>query len=159
MPTQKSPTTRKPKASKPQGYVIVGEEDSPYIYKIVMPEERPMSVNRIWAGIHWKTRSSYKNKVKDALTAILKQYGCELIDEKVDISLVCRMKNTSRSNLYDSDNVVIKPYIDSLRGIILKDDTTNYVGRVCVEVLADNETPGLEIIILRREDVCRNVPS
>lgn len=149
---KKNPPKKSPKKqSKKEGEFIIGDVEQ-FVYKLILYEERPMSVNTLWSGLHWKVRSSYKNKVLNTVTEVLDGLELEKLPFKVNIDFVCWMKGVHPYKIYDSDNLVIKPYVDSLRKFILKDDTIEYVGKVSVEAKREDVNPRLEITIQKAEE-------
>ncbi len=117
--------------------------------KITLLGERPWSWNKMYSGIHWKERSKEAKRIHWLMFLEIRGYQPEtaiepiMFENRVDIIVTVYFKNRP----YDSDNCCVKPYIDGLIGIVLKDDTRKYVRRVSTQSEIDKENPRMEIEI------------
>ena len=105
----------------------------------------------MYSGIHWAERAreaarvhelvwyEYLEKHRDFLAP-----GYPIFEERVDILATVYFKN----RVLDSDNICSKFYIDGLIGIVLADDTPEFVRRVSTQSELDKENPRMEIEIL-----------
>lgn len=110
--------------------------------KIVIPNERPMSWNELYAGKHWSRRSDEAIRVH----ALVYQYLPEtykIFKKRVDIFITVYFKNRP----FDSDNICSKFYVDGLKGRLIEDDSPKQVGFVAVRSEVDAEEPRVEILI------------
>lgn len=111
---------------------------------IIIPNERPMSLNKFYSGKHWSVRADEAQRVHDLVVAHLpRKY--EMYKEKVDIFIMAYFKNRP----FDSDNIISKLYIDGLKGRVIEDDKHSLVGFVASRSEVDAKNPRLEILIVK----------
>ena len=112
--------------------------------KIVLRGERPISWNRYYSGVHWAKRASMARDIHSLVRSNI--YGKKIpdFDEPVHITVAAYMKG----KLIDPDNVCAKLYIDGLKGLVIEDDTPEYIRAVTTMVRKDNENPRVTITII-----------
>lgn len=95
---------------------------------ITIVNERAPSWNSSYAGQHWSKRVAMVNdiwwKVQEVLPA-----DVEMFAVPVDVCIVA----TYKGRIVDSDNIVAKIFVDSLKGKLIRDDDPRYVRRVTTE--------------------------
>lgn len=109
---------------------------------IVMPQEQPMSLNHLFARLHWAKRNAEVSRVKQMVRAYLDP-DWPMFDGEVDIQVRAYFKN-KRVQL-DSDNIPCKLYVDGLKGWLIPDDSREYVRGVLPVSEIDRENPRVEI--------------
>lgn len=92
---------------------------------ITIPDHRPISWNKYYAGKHWAERKAHSDFVH-ALVAASVEVGVEPFGVPVEIIVTAYFK----SHPQDPDNVCSKPYIDGLIGRVIHNDTMQYVSSV-----------------------------
>lgn len=118
---------------------------------ISLVDERPMSWNKMYSGIHWTKRKKEADRVHELIKTIVGDYYNIKNQEAMFTGIVKIVINTYFKNRpLDSDNVCTKFYIDGLKGILIKDDDIRYVSGVTSNVFIDKENPRVEIIISER---------
>lgn len=110
--------------------------------KIIIPDEKPLSWNMVYAGSHWSVRQLEKDRVKYRI--IENATHPEIFVTRVDIFIVAYFSGRP----YDSDNIFDKIYVDGLKGLYLKDDSPQYVRYVATRSEKDANNPRLEIEII-----------
>lgn len=96
---------------------------------------RVPSWNQLYAGRHWAERSRMAQEAHLLVWGILQgkiKYTLGL--PRVDIYI----KAYQKGKTLDSDNICAKIIIDALKGIVIVDDTPQYVRRVTTESLKGN---------------------
>ena len=117
--------------------------------KIILKDERPWSWNKMYSGIHWSKRAAEAERVHSLMFLEIKGFFSEtaveldIFENRVDINMKVYFKNRP----FDSDNCCVKPYIDGLIGLLIKDDTREYVRRVSTQSEIDKINPRVEIEI------------
>lgn len=111
---------------------------------IVIPNEQPMSWNKMYAGIHWSKRKAEADRVHLMVRATLDP-DWPVFDGLVRIEVRVYFKNL-RVQL-DPDNICSKVYIDGLKGWLILDDNAKHIRSVESVSLVDRESPRVEIII------------
>ena len=114
--------------------------------KIVLLDERPISWNKFYAGMHWSARKYEADRVHDLVKyTLLADYeeNIWLLPYRVDIHITVYFKNRPQ----DPDNICSKLYIDGLIGNVIENDTRQFVRKVTVQSEIDRENPRLEIKI------------
>jgi hypothetical protein len=116
--------------------------------KIILPKERPMSWNILYAGRHWFVRREEATRVHNLIIYTLREMKVEpeynSFTERVDITITTYFK----SSPMDPDNICSKFYIDGLKGMVIQDDSYKYIKSVKNVVEIDRENPRMEIEIL-----------
>ena len=121
--------------------------------KIVLQDERPISWNTFYAGVHWSKRKEEADRVHSLVWLELHGYFPEtsedvvMFDNRVDIHVTTYFKNRPQ----DPDNICVKPYIDGLIGDVIVDDTREFVRKVTVQSEIDKDNPRVEIEITEAE--------
>jgi len=118
--------------------------------KIVLLDERPISWNKFYAGMHWSVRKDEADRVHQLVWATLHefddmpyQYTDFKFSDRVDIHTTVYFKNRPQ----DPDNICSKLYIDGLIGTVIENDTRQFVRKVTVQSEIDREEPRIEIKI------------
>lgn len=113
--------------------------------KLVLPDERPVSWNKFYAGQHWQARRKYVEGVRWAVMAALSGNGrVETFDEPVHITITAYFKGRQ----LDPDNITSKLYIDALvQEGVLHNDTPRYVAAVTTRSRKDSAKPRVVIDI------------
>ena len=110
--------------------------------KIVMPDERPMSANKI-KGAHWAVSNKYKKACYLALRQALTMEEPQFT-ELVDIHITAYFDNKPQ----DGDNIHTKYYIDALRYYgIIADDEGRHVRWSASRAEVDAGDPWVEVLI------------
>lgn len=111
---------------------------------IVIPNERPISWNKMYAGAHWTKRADEALRVHLVVRAYLDP-NWPMFDGLVRIKICVYFKN--RRVQLDADNICSKMYIDGLTGWLIRDDDAKHVGSVETVTRLDRKTPRVEIKI------------
>ena len=117
--------------------------------KIVLPNERPVSWNKIYESRHWIFRKTLANSVHRKVIRRLEQMGYRPLDKTkmftkpVEIDVTAYFKNRP----LDADNIGAKLYIDALKFICIMDDGPKYVRSVTTKSRVDTLNPRVEIEI------------
>lgn len=121
---------------------------------LTLPDVRPWSVNKIWAGVPWPKRKKYADQ---AIVEMLEVYpdavmSGELfpLSEKIDIWVHLYFKNEAHAQ--DPGNPLTKPHIDAMIGRVIEEDDMNHIGYVAHKIFIDKERPRMEIIITKAYD-------
>lgn len=114
------------------------------ITHVVIPDERPQSWNKTYAGQHWAKRKAEVERVRLALRAALDPDQCVVYTEPVDIEIIVCFN----ARPLDADNIPAKLYIDALKGWLLEDDDRRCVRSVKTVALVDPARPRVEIEIV-----------
>jgi Holliday junction resolvase RusA-like endonuclease len=110
--------------------------------KIILPEERPMSWNKLYAGKHWIVRQQEALRIH-MLVRQMTRHVTEKFAGKVRITLTAYFK----SSPLDADNIADKFYIDGLRHSVIVDDNYKWIDSVTTRSRVDKENPRVEIEI------------
>lgn len=125
--------------------------------KIVLENERPISWNKFYGGMHWSVRQAEAQRVHLKVMwelqcmahlpsdMMLYKMDCSpfLFSKRVDIHITAYFKNRPQ----DPDNICSKLYIDGLIGNVIENDTRQFVRKVTVQSEIDRENPRVEIEI------------
>lgn len=111
--------------------------------RIILLKERPMSLNKYYAGMHWKDRSDEVIRVRQLVRSSLKPHQKKMFINRVNIFITAYFSSRPQ----DSSNIVAKIYEDALKGIVIFDDSPKYVGIVATESRVDKDNPRVEIYI------------
>ncbi len=112
--------------------------------KLIIPDHKAISWNYLYRGQHWSKRAKLAEDIHLLVYASVCQQANnkeKLYGKKVDIHIITHQKRP-----IDSDNICAKLYIDGLKGLIITDDTPEYVGKVTTESIKDKKD-WVEIII------------
>lgn len=108
--------------------------------RIVIPDHRPVSLNKYYAGMHWSKRKAIADEAHMLVRAALPP-DVEPYTEPVHITVTAYFKNRP----LDASNVLAKVYEDGLIGRVLIDDSTQYVRSVRTVSLVDRAAPRVVI--------------
>ncbi len=117
--------------------------------KIVIPNERPVSWNKIYESRHWIFRKNLATSVHRKVINVLDQMGYQpldktkMFDQPVAIMVTAYFKDRP----LDADNIGAKLYIDALKFICILDDGPKYVTAVTTKSRVDRLNPRVEIDI------------
>lgn len=111
--------------------------------RIVIPNERPTSLNKYYSGRHWTKRSKEAKAVHWAVRAAIPRHA-PLFSEPVAITV----RAFFNKQPLDADNIVAKLYVDGLCGILIEDDSPKHVRSVTTESRVDRQNPRVEIEIV-----------
>ena len=109
---------------------------------LTLAGEKPISWNKMYAGIHWRKRKREVDRVHLAVRAALDP-NVPMFDTPVAITVRAYFKN-KRVRL-DCSNIAAKLYEDGLIGWLIADDTPEYVRSMTTISLIDRDNPRIEI--------------
>lgn len=109
---------------------------------IVLPGERPMSLNKVYAGVHWKVRKDEAERVHWLVRAKIDPDE-PMFERPVNITVTAYF----RSHPFDASNILIKLYEDGLKKRLIADDGPRYVRSVTAISRVDRKRPRVEILI------------
>lgn len=110
--------------------------------KIILLKERPMSWNKMYAGLHWTKRRAEAERIH---WLVLSQTASGLLRYKTKVNIVITAFFDKMP--LDPDNIPSKFYIDGLRLMVLQDDTHKWIDSVTTKSRIDKKNPRLEIDI------------
>lgn len=102
------------------------EKDILLQFKIELYDDMKMSLNKIWWGVHWWVRSSFRNIWHEEIHSIMEESWVKMIKDLIHISFEYKFK----TRYLDTTNcsVMNKAILDWLvESEILMDDTPQYV--------------------------------
>lgn len=108
---------------------------------IVLPNERPVSLNQWYSGQHWTKRKREATRVHSLVRAQLDGY--RTFTRPVCITVTAYFKSRPQ----DASNIVAKIYEDALIGYVLIDDGPKHVRSMTTESRIDKSNPRVEIRI------------
>ena len=111
---------------------------------LVLPDETPISWNKMYSGMHWAKRKAEVDRVHLTIRAAIDPCW-PMFTKPVNITIVVYFKN-KRVRL-DASNIAAKLYEDGLIGWLIKDDNPDYVRSMTTVSLLDRANPRLEILI------------
>lgn len=109
--------------------------------KIVFEDEKPLSWNVYYAGMHWTKRNAHAARVH----ALVEKNTQHLKRFTVPVKITITVFFKGRS--YDVDNVECKTWIDGLKKYVLQDDTPEYVREFTVRYGGKSPVGRIEIEI------------
>lgn len=109
---------------------------------IILPGERPMSWNKLYAATYWRKRNDEAIRVH-TLVKIATRHVEVKFKNKVAITVTGFFDHHPT----DSDNICDKFYIDGLRHSVIEDDTMRWVDSAKTQSRIDKENPRVEILI------------
>ena len=109
--------------------------------KIVLPNEKPISWNKLYSGKHWSVRYEEATRVHLLVKAALGNVS--LLQNRVDILITVFFGGRD----LDPDNIASKFYIDGLKDLLIEDDTRKQVRWVATRSEIDKKNPRVEIEI------------
>lgn len=110
--------------------------------KIIIPDHRPPSWNKLYAGVHWTKRKAIADEAHKLVRAALPP-DTEPFAVPVDITVTAYFKNRP----LDASNVCAKIYEDGLIGFAIVDDGPRYVRSMRTVSRVDKQAPRVEIDI------------
>ena len=93
---------------------------------ITLPNERPPSWNKAYAGQHWTKRQAEVERIRLAVRAAIDPETVEPFAVPVDVTITVYFASRPQ----DADNIPAKLYIDALKGWLLVDDDRHHVRSV-----------------------------
>lgn len=111
---------------------------------ITLEGERPVTLNKYYAGMHWTERNEEADRVHMLVLASTMPLKAKIFEKPVDITVKVYFKDRPQ----DSDNIMAKMYIDGLKGRIITDDNRKYVRAVTTVSLVDKTRPRVEIEVV-----------
>lgn len=109
-------------------------------FTVTLDEDLKMSLNKIWWGVHWWVRSTFRNIWHEEIYAIAKQNDIKPITDMIHIEYVYRFK----TRYLDTSNCAVmnKAIEDWLvEAWVLKDDTPQFItsATTCVPIIGIND--------------------
>ena len=111
---------------------------------IVIPDEKPISLNYLLARLHWTKRNTEVRRVLLIVRAHLDPNE-DMFQGLVKVSVTVYFAN-KREQL-DASNIPAKLYEDGLKGWLFPDDDSRYVRAVETVTLVDRENPRVELTV------------
>ena len=114
---------------------------------LILDGERPISWNVLYSGKHWGARKKYADEIHEKVFYTIRESYADPIpfDSRVHITVRAFFNKSP----LDPCNIPAKIYIDGMHGLIIHDDTMEYVASVTTESHMDKENPRVEIEIVR----------
>jgi len=109
---------------------------------LVIPDERPASLNDFMERRHWTWRNNEVTRVHQLVRGFLDP-NTPMFDCRVDILMIVYFDDDP----LDSSNIPLKLYEDGLKTWWIEDDTTEFVRRTATESRIDKENPRVEITL------------
>ena len=122
----------------------MSEHDEQRPITLTLIDEKPISWNKMYAGLHWSKRWAEADRVHLAVRAALDP-DCQIFENPVEITIRAYFKN-KREQL-DASNIAAKIYEDGLIGWLIKNDAPEYVRSMTTVSLLDRDNPRVEIEI------------
>lgn len=119
------------------------------ITTLVLPNERPMGLNRLLSRVSWPIRNEEVARVKLAVRAALDP-NWPMFESAVTITVIVYFKNKGMQ--LDASNIPAKLYEDGLIDWLIEDDSPQYVRAMRTVSLLDRDNPRVEIEIKEIED-------
>lgn len=106
----------------------IPDTSEPGELRVVIPNHRAPSINRMYAGMHWTKRRKLVDEIRWIVTSSMPREIDEPFPHPVVVSIFAEYK----SQPVDADNVYAKLYIDALKILnVIRDDDPRYVLQVC----------------------------
>jgi Holliday junction resolvase RusA-like endonuclease len=112
------------------------------MHKLILPGERPMSWNKMYAGSHWSKRMAEVMRVGFVIRSQLA--GDE---QPYTVPVDIRITAYFDTKPLDASNIAAKLYEDALKDWLLVDDTPAYVASMTTASRIDKDNPRVEIEI------------
>jgi len=114
--------------------------------KLVLMDERPISLNKFYSGDHWAKRAAEVKRVKGLMRSVL-------TGEETPYQALVNIRVTAffDKRPLDSSNIAAKLYEDALKGWLIVDDTLRYVASMTTASRIDKDRPRVEIEIAEVE--------
>ena len=135
---------RKPLAKQRKTTVASAKGKEKARIVMILPKERPISWNTLYAGQFWTKRQQEAKRVHTLVhysQDVLYNHSIDVYPVKITITTY--FKNRP----YDADNIASKFYIDGLKGRFIEDDTPEFVSSVETVSKISKEDPRVEIVI------------
>lgn len=110
----------------------------PEMVEIHIPGEFPISWNTFYAGKHWSKRSRLAKEIHQLVRAHLDP-NWPMFEVPVEIDFLAYFPD--KVKLLDWDNIIVKFYVDGLKGWLIEDDTPEYIRAGHVYSYLDRENP------------------
>lgn len=110
---------------------------------IVIPDERPISWNQLYSGMHWSGRAKLARE-KHLLVRCYLDPDIDPYEEPVSITVRAFFGDKPQ----DADNICDKLYIDGLCGYVIHDDSSTHVVSTTTESYVDEDNPRVEIEVV-----------
>lgn len=113
-------------------------------FRLTLYGERSVSWNT-YLGKHWRTRQKEAIRVKNLVRSIVLSSlsDFEIFDTAVDISVTVRFKSRPQ----DCSNICEKYYEDALIGLLVEDDSPEFVRSSTTISLLDRDNPCVEVTL------------
>lgn len=119
------------------------------ITTLILPDEQPISWNKMYTGQHWSKRQAEVSRVHLAVRGEIDP-NWPMFDRPVHITVTAYFKN--KSVQLDASNIPAKLYEDGLIGWLIKDDRPQYVRSMTTVSLLDRQNPRVEIEVREVEN-------
>ena len=110
---------------------------------LTLPNERPQSWNKSYAGQHWTKRKDEVERVRLAVRKQIDPDTVEVFAGQVDVDVSVYFAGDPQ----DADNIPAKLYVDALKGWYIADDDRHHVRSVRTWTLVDKADPRVVIRI------------
>ena len=111
---------------------------------LILPNERPMSWNEMYAGLHWSARKAEVDRVHMLVRASIDP-DWPTYKKPVAITITAYFK--AKRGQLDASNIAAKLYEDGLIGWLIVDDKPEFVRSMTTVSLLDKNNPRVEIEI------------
>ena len=108
---------------------------------LTLPNERPQSWNKAYAGQHWTARKAEVERIRLAVRAEIDPETVEVFAGPVDVEITVFFADRP----LDADNIPAKLYIDALKGWFIADDDRRFVRSVRTVTALDKASPRVVI--------------
>ncbi len=110
---------------------------------LVLPDERPLSWNLFYSGLHWGERQREKDRVRLIVRAAIDPDRVTLFTHPVAIRVDAYFSGRPQ----DASNICAKLYEDALIGWLIKDDSPQYVASMTTASHKDKDYPRVVITL------------
>ncbi len=115
------------------------------VYQLEIPEVHP-SLNK-WVQMNRFARARLRDECKETIWACAKNAKIPMIKTPVEIEIVYHHKFKKENKVrLDIDNFTPKFYMDGLSGIVIPDDSIDYVKKLTWTVIKDGENRSVILI-------------
>lgn len=114
---------------------------------IIIPDERPASLNHFFGRKHWTWRKNEVDRVHQLVRGFINPDD-PVFECRVDVEVIAYFE----SDPLDSSNIPAKLYEDGLKTWWISDDTIMQVRRVTTESRIDRNNPRVEITLTPVDD-------
>jgi len=121
-------------------YKELSDKDILLSFEVELDADSKMSLNKIWWGVHWWVRSTFRNIWHEEIYSIVKNNNIQPINEMIHIQYEYKFK----TRYLDTSNCAVmnKAIEDWLvEAWVLKDDTPQYItsATTCVPIVWIND--------------------